>query len=206
MLLHSLSNQPLKCCITKRVLTSDDNIVCFPMFVNEPHVFPRTTPKDLQVFYNDPVVMCNESCALRSAFDEWEFKEMIVQKVKETWITTSPSPPYRNVLWKDDNYLIIHLPMDSNRIKVFFLKKVFILSCSQSQWNTFCDQVQSKQKNISLKLPNGLIRFIQSTDHITIFQKPLGNQINSPHQSIDLTIKEGREFKSIMCSDLSLLP
>ena len=201
-MLSSLSNQPWRCCITGKALTRNDNIVCFPMFVNEPHVFPRILSKDLRAFYDDPVVTCNENCALRSAFNEWEFKEMIAKKVRETWIATAPRPPYRNVLWEDDDYLVLHLLSDSNRVKIFFLKEIFVLSGRRSRWVTFCEQAKNEEISILLTHSKTSTRFTQVTDHVSILKRPIGKQADNPYQCIEITLEEWEKLKMIVCSQV----
>lgn len=97
----------------------------------------------------------------------------------------------------------MHDPYDSNRIKIYFLRYVFLLDCRYSQWISLCEQVKTAQNEILLlDEPDLLIQFTRLMDRVSILNKPIGKLAQNPYQGIEITLSEWEKLKTAVYTAL----
>ena len=72
-----------------------------------------------------PILSCEMDMALRSMFDEWEFKPQVIQLARESWLATVRYSPYEAVLWQDEHYLVYKIKSQKVKRAVFSDTKVY---------------------------------------------------------------------------------
>jgi len=188
----------LKCCITGKLLSKNDNIVCFPIFLDE----PKTAKEQVEKYLTDPVFQkisdCNEGYALRSAFGRWELHDTVMTKAIDSLIRQAHYPPYRILSYQDDNYLLQTVNTE-NRVVMYFLHHLLTIDCTQNEWMIFCKKIEDFKDEVSLQGREHLIKFFFKDDDLIIVKRWINvNYENMPYEEVKLSLTEWGNFKSII--------
>jgi hypothetical protein len=186
--------EKLKCCITFKKLTVDDNMVRFPLF-------SRIEKPDWQ----NPIMLCEEACALRDVFEKWAFKEEVIAECKYTWLEVVHENEYYEVLWEDEDYAIARVdsPGYEGYIVVYFLRHVLILHLPESNWRPVCESEDNLAEPLTLRSPTDHITVRQIEDKIEIRQRWYVHLYDDlPFEQIELSWPEWQKLKLILCKHI----
>jgi hypothetical protein len=180
----------IKCCITFKKLTVDDNMVQFPLFLG------------IERDWHNPVMMCEEACALRAAFDEWAFKEEAIAECKYTWLKMVHDKKYYELLWEDEDYAVARSYSDSY-IVVYFLRHILKLFLPEPNWRPVCESGDNLAEPIILRSPTDHITVRQQGDKIEIKQRWYVHLYDDlPFEQIQLSLPEWQKLRSILCKHI----
>ncbi len=110
------------CAISGKIITGEDNFLCFPPFPHEPH---------------DPTAVCDDACVLRDEFEKWEFRSDTIKKMKEFWSLDYHSRETFTVVFEDDDYLLVRSKAE-HKAQFLFLQHMFLMDIPRTAWRTFC--------------------------------------------------------------------
>ncbi|HSH03615.1 MAG TPA: hypothetical protein VLL52_13935 [Anaerolineae bacterium] len=84
----------IKCCISQEPMQDNDYIVGFSLLPPYPD--------------EHPLSICYDALALRTAFEKWEYKDLLIQEIAQVWreFFTKPSS-YVDILHQDEDHIII---------------------------------------------------------------------------------------------------
>jgi hypothetical protein len=184
----------IKCCITFQKITVDDNIVRLPLFW-------RIEKPD----WKNPIMLCEEACALREAFAEWAVKEEAIAECKYTWLEMVHDKEYYELLWEDEDYAVAraHSGGYSGYIVVYFLRHILMLFLPESNWRPVCESGDRLAEPITLRSPTDHITVRQIEDKIEIRQRWYVHLYDDlPFEQIELSLPEWQKLKLILCKHI----
>jgi hypothetical protein len=114
-----------RCALTNKVLTKEDVFLCFPAFPCTPH---------------EPIYLCYRACALRSAFNAWEFRNDVLERVKDFWSQNYHRSNAFDMLIEDEDFLVVKGNFEA-KIRIFFIRHNFAVDIPVSYWVKFYSQL-----------------------------------------------------------------
>jgi hypothetical protein len=187
----------LNCCLTEKPLSQNDNIVCFPMFLDE----PTSAKEQVERYLTDPVFQeiynCNEGCALRSAFNTWELRDIILTKARESWVSLAQGPrEVARIGVVTDDYLI-YLIHAGNLLRAQLFGHILSLDYPKSAWSDFCKCKWEIGDTVTLTWGNRIASFTRLDDTVEIHQS--WKWEDSPYERVELTLEKWIPFYRDLC-------
>lgn len=116
-----LLNKNNRCAVSGKLIKHGDRVVAFPVYESHP---------------GEPEYVCSENIALRDEFENWQYKDRVVSKVRMAWVSWYRSSTSYSILWDDDSFLIVKSLLE-NKLRIFFLNHVFAVEVVKEKWEEF---------------------------------------------------------------------
>ena len=110
-----------RCAISGKLIKHGDQVVSFPAYESHP---------------GEPEYVCSENIALRNEFENWQYKNQVINKVRAAWVSWYRSSTSYSVLWDDSAFLLVRSLLE-NKFRIFFLNHVFAVELVQEKWKEF---------------------------------------------------------------------
>jgi hypothetical protein len=158
------------------LLDGQDKFVCFPPFSSDEA---------------DPALTCSDACALRDEFNQWEFHENVLNKLKNFWSEEFHRSTAFQVVFEDTHFLVVEGVYETKG-RIFFYQQAFFLDIPIEKWREFWAEFTSDWSELFFRP--------YSTVQLTFVRKPEEIEIRKDIQSvfgydaIELSMQEWHRF------------
>ena len=139
------------CAISGKPLEQQDFVVVFPVYKSH---------------LGEPEHICSENIALRDEFENWQYRDRVISRVRSAWVEWYRNTKSYSILWDHDSFLVVESLLE-DKIRIFFLNHVFAVELIKEQWNEF------QQKTLTIREGHILLR-----SNVSLFWKTYPSYTN----------------------------